>query len=151
MFEMKKEDYEVPLMPNLGQHHPHHPHLAAIGGGGGQGGVVGVSGGNEHLVHHPHHQSQLGLDHMSTMGRDLLNMGVPPHGGQLPPGGGGPVGGLGGPLSMDNKSTTRSISPPMIPCGLTDEQLVTLSVRELNKQLKNKGLNKEEMGTMKQR
>jgi len=39
----------------------------------------------------------------------------------------------------------------MIPCGISDEQLVTLTVRELNKQLKMRGLNKEEMGTMKQR
>jgi len=35
--------------------------------------------------------------------------------------------------------------------GDGDEQLVTLTVRELNKQLKMRGLNKEEMGTMKQR
>ena len=115
MLSMKKEDYEVPLMPNLGQQ-PHHL---------GQG--VG------HDLVHPH---QLGIEHsMPGMSRELLN--VSSH--------------IGGGVNMDGKSSTRSVSPPMIPCGLTDEQLVTLSVRELNKQLKNKGLNKDEMGTMKQR
>ena len=52
---------------------------------------------------------------------------------------------------MKSNQSTRSISPAMIPCGISDEQLVTLTVRELNKQLKMRGLNKEEMGTMKQR
>ena len=56
----------------------------------------------------------------------------------------------GGSAGKSNQSI-RSISPAMIPCGITDEQLVTLTVRELNKQLKMRGLNKEEMGTMKQR
>lgn len=56
----------------------------------------------------------------------------------------------GGGAGKSNQSV-RSISPAMIPCGITDEQLVTLTVRELNKQLKMRGLNKEEMGTMKQR
>ena len=56
----------------------------------------------------------------------------------------------GGGAGKSNQSI-RSISPAMIPCGITDEQLVTLTVRELNKQLKMRGLNKEEMGTMKQR
>merc|ERR1712073_213876 len=65
--------------------------------------------------------------------------------------GGSGMGVGGGGNNMDAESSTRSISPPMIPCGLTDTELVSLSVRELNKQLKNKGLNKEEMGTMKQR
>jgi len=115
MFEMKKEDYEVPLMPNLGQHHPHShaPHVSHL---------QGVTG-HDHLVH----QHQLGLEHMPMLATGNHH------------------------VNMDAKSSTRSISPPMIPCGLTDEQLVTLSVRELNKQLKNKGLTKDEMGTMKQR
>ena len=57
----------------------------------------------------------------------------------------------GGGGGMKSNQSTRSISPAMIPCGISDEQLVTLTVRELNKQLKMRGLNKEEMGTMKQR
>ena len=57
----------------------------------------------------------------------------------------------GGGGGIKSNQSTRSISPAMIPCGISDEQLVTLTVRELNKQLKMRGLNKEEMGTMKQR
>ena len=138
--QMKKEDYEVPLMStlNTGQSHmaPHMGHPQGVGP-------------NEALAH----TGQLGLDHMAmAVGRDLLGMAAHPHMNphmaghqQLGAGGGG------GQVSMDAKSSTRSISPPMIPCGLTDTELVSLSVRELNKQLKNKGLNKDEMGTMKQR
>lgn len=61
------------------------------------------------------------------------------------------LGNQGGGGGMKSNQSTRSISPAMIPCGISDEQLVTLTVRELNKQLKMRGLNKEEMGTMKQR
>jgi len=39
----------------------------------------------------------------------------------------------------------------MIQCGITDEDLVTLSVRDLNRQLKMRGLNREEIAQMKQR
>merc|ERR1719336_3293256 len=84
----------------------------------------------------------------SASAAHMGGQGMPP--GMPGMGGGGIASGMG-QLSMDAKSTTRSISPPMIPCGLNDTELVSLSVRDLNKQLKNKGLNKEEMGTMKQR
>ena len=137
--QMKKEDYEVPLMStlNTGQ-----AHMGTHMGGAHPQSLAG----NEALAH----TGQLGLDHMAmAVGRDLLGMaGHHPHHMAGHPG--GQLGG-GGQVSMDAKSSTRSISPPMIPCGLTDAELVSLSVRELNKQLKNKGLNKEEMGTMKQR
>ncbi|CAB4063883.1 MAFF_G_K [Lepeophtheirus salmonis] len=46
---------------------------------------------------------------------------------------------------------SRPISPAMIQCGITDEELVSLSVRDLNRQLKMRGLNREEIVTMKQR
>ena len=131
--QMKKEDYEVPLMSTL---NTSQPHMASHMGAHPQ------AVGNEALAH----TGQLGLDHMAmAVGRDLLGMAAHPHhmAGHQQLG--------GGQVSMDAKSSTRSISPPMIPCGLTDTELVSLSVRELNKQLKNKGLNKEEMGTMKQR
>ena len=36
-------------------------------------------------------------------------------------------------------------------CGITDEELVTLSVRDLNRQLKMRGLNRDEIVQMKQR
>ena len=36
-------------------------------------------------------------------------------------------------------------------CGITDEDLVTLSVRDLNRQLKMRGLNRDEIVQMKQR
>ena len=39
----------------------------------------------------------------------------------------------------------------MFQCGITDEDLVTLSVRDLNRQLKMRGLNRDEIVQMKQR
>ena len=38
-----------------------------------------------------------------------------------------------------------------LQCGITDEELVTLSVRDLNRQLKMRGLNRDEIVQMKQR
>ena len=38
-----------------------------------------------------------------------------------------------------------------LQCGITDEDLVTLSVRDLNRQLKMRGLNRDEIVQMKQR
>jgi hypothetical protein len=46
---------------------------------------------------------------------------------------------------------SRPISPNLIQCGISDEELVTLSVRDLNRQLKMRGLNRDEIVTMKQR
>ena len=40
---------------------------------------------------------------------------------------------------------------PILQCGITDEELVTLSVRDLNRQLKMRGLNRDEIVQMKQR
>ncbi|QQP34714.1 Putative Transcription factor MafG [Caligus rogercresseyi] len=51
----------------------------------------------------------------------------------------------------DSGLNSRPISPAMIQCGITDEELVSLSVRDLNRQLKMRGLNREEIVTMKQR
>lgn len=45
----------------------------------------------------------------------------------------------------------RPISPAIIQCGITDEELVTLSVRDLNRALKMRGLTRDEIVTMKQR
>ena len=45
----------------------------------------------------------------------------------------------------------RPISPPLVQCGINDEELVSLSVRDLNRQLKMRGLNRDEIVTMKQR
>merc|ERR1712010_242428 len=51
----------------------------------------------------------------------------------------------GGPASA------RSMSPAKINCGISDEELVTLSVRDLNRHLKIRGLTREEITLMKQR
>merc|ERR1719273_1295816 len=51
----------------------------------------------------------------------------------------------GGPGSV------RSLSPAKINCGISDEELVTLSVRDLNRHLKIRGLTREEITLMKQR
>ena len=48
-------------------------------------------------------------------------------------------------------SSHRPISPPLIQRGINDEELVSLSVRDLNRQLKMRGLNRDEIVTMKQR
>ena len=45
----------------------------------------------------------------------------------------------------------RPISPATIQCGINDEELVTLSVRDLNRALKMRGLTRDEIVTMKQR
>ena len=59
------------------------------------------------------------------------------------------IGGVGG--GVGGGKGLRPISPPTIQCGITDEELVTLSVRDLNRQLKMRGLNRDEIVTMKQR
>merc|ERR1719245_1313179 len=127
-----KDDYEVPLMATSSANAAASQYM-----GHGQDQQLAQAAAAHHM----------GLDHMA-----LLGMAGHPAGSASAAhmGGGGIASGMG-QLSMDAKSTTRSISPPMIPCGLNDTELVSLSVRDLNKQLKNKGLNKEEMGTMKQR
>ena len=43
------------------------------------------------------------------------------------------------------------MSPSKIQCGISDEELVTLSVRDLNRHLKIRGLTREEITLMKQR
>jgi len=139
-----KDDYEVPLMATSSANAAASQYM-----GHGQDQQLAQAAAAHHM----------GLDHMALLGMaghpagsasaaHMGGQGMPP--GMPGMGGGGIASGLG-QLSMDAKSTTRSISPPMIPCGLNDTELVSLSVRDLNKQLKNKGLNKEEMGTMKQR
>ena len=47
--------------------------------------------------------------------------------------------------------SARSMSPAKINCGISDEELVTLSVRDLNRHLKIRGLTREEITLMKQR
>merc|ERR1711894_258698 len=47
--------------------------------------------------------------------------------------------------------SARSMSPSKIQCGISDEELVTLSVRDLNRHLKIRGLTREEITLMKQR
>ena len=46
---------------------------------------------------------------------------------------------------------THHTNPLILQCGITDEDLVTLSVRDLNRQLKMRGLNRDEIVQMKQR
>ena len=48
-------------------------------------------------------------------------------------------------------SNSRPMSPAKINCGISDEELVTLSVRDLNRHLKIRGLTREEITLMKQR
>jgi len=57
----------------------------------------------------------------------------------------------GSSFSMSAGKGARPVSPAMIQCGITDEELVTLSVRDLNRQLKMRGLNRDEIVQMKQR
>merc|ERR1712141_399527 len=52
---------------------------------------------------------------------------------------------------MQNNLDTRPLSPSKINCGISDEELVTLSVRDLNRHLKIRGLTREENTLMKQR
>merc|ERR1711997_338990 len=47
--------------------------------------------------------------------------------------------------------SVKSMSPVKINCGISDEELVTLSVRDLNRHLKIRGLTREEITLMKQR
>merc|ERR1712241_1037981 len=47
--------------------------------------------------------------------------------------------------------SVRSMSPVKINCGISDEELVTLSVRDLNRHLKIRGLTRDEIVQMKQR
>jgi len=58
---------------------------------------------------------------------------------------------LGSGIHISAGKGTRPVSPAMIQCGITDEELVTLSVRDLNRQLKMRGLNRDEIVQMKQR
>ena len=52
---------------------------------------------------------------------------------------------------MQNNPNNRPMSPAKINCGISDEELVTLSVRDLNRHLKIRGLTREEITLMKQR
>ena len=52
---------------------------------------------------------------------------------------------------MSSGKGSRPISPNLIQCGISDEDLVTLSVRDLNRQLKMRGLTRDEIVSMKQR
>ena len=52
---------------------------------------------------------------------------------------------------MQNNLDNRPLSPSKINCGISDEELVTLSVRDLNRHLKIRGLTREEITLMKQR
>ena len=62
------------------------------------------------------------------------------------------VGGMGGPVGGGGGGKgSRPISPNLIQCGISDEELVTLSVRDLNRQLKMRGLTRDEIVSMKQR
>ena len=58
-------------------------------------------------------------------------------------------------LTVSHSSPWAPLSPrlsnPLLQCGITDEDLVTLSVRDLNRQLKMRGLNRDEIVQMKQR
>ena len=50
-----------------------------------------------------------------------------------------------------DQNPNRPVSPNKIQCGISDEELVTLSVRDLNRHLKIRGLTREEITLMKQR
>ncbi|EDW35767.1 GL17038 [Drosophila persimilis] len=55
---------------------------------------------------------------------------------------------------MESKRERKSSLPPLSPCpisDITDDELVTISVRDLNRTLKMRGLNREEIVRMKQR
>ncbi|XP_059091614.1 transcription factor Maf-like isoform X2 [Tigriopus californicus] len=138
-----------PFLDPLGMHHQvqqhqqayqgHHPHL---GGGPGLGNNGGPSGSG---------------NHPGSGGGGASGGGSADPGGlhQLTSAGpAGPANASSGSVltggSMDGK-LSRPISPAMIQCGITDEELVTLSVRDLNRQLKMRGLNRDEITTMKQR
>ena len=51
---------------------------------------------------------------------------------------------------QQQQQPNRPMSPSKIQCGISDEELVTLSVRDLNRHLKIRGLNREEITLMKQ-
>ena len=48
-------------------------------------------------------------------------------------------------------ASSGPMSPVKINCGISDEELVTLSVRDLNRHLKIRGLTREDITLMKQR
>ena len=52
---------------------------------------------------------------------------------------------------QQQQQPNRPMSPSKIQCGISDEELVTLSVRDLNRHLKIRGLTREEITLMKQR
>lgn len=52
---------------------------------------------------------------------------------------------------MQQAPPSRPLSPAKINCGISDDELVTLSVRDLNRHLKIRGLTREEITLMKQR
>lgn len=57
-------------------------------------------------------------------------------------------------MPHDGRKGDRKILPPLSPCpfvDITDDDLVSISVRDLNRQLKLRGLNREEIVRMKQR
>jgi len=99
---------------------------------------------------------QLGVALGGTTGSDYLgrSLGNEHMGRSL---GGAPLGpmvslsGSSQGLHISAGKGTRPVSPAMIQCGITDEELVTLSVRDLNRQLKMRGLNRDEIVQMKQR
>ena len=53
--------------------------------------------------------------------------------------------------NLNQNVPNRPMSPSKINCGISDEELVTLSVRDLNRHLKIRGLTREEITLMKQR
>ena len=55
------------------------------------------------------------------------------------------------PKMHPQNAPQRPMSPAKINCGISDEELVTLSVRDLNRHLKIRGLTREEITLMKQR
>ena len=98
--------------------------VAGMGGGGGTGGP------NGDLV------AAAAAAGAGGGGEMDVGLNVPP-----PPGAGGDVSG----------KNLRPISPATIQCGISDDELVSLSVRDLNRALKMRGLTRDEIVTMKQR
>ncbi len=112
------------------------PLVVAAGGansGVGAGGGVGVGG--------------VGGVGVGSGGQDLVVGGDMGGAGGVGLGGVDGVGGVGGGADKN----LRPISPATIQCGISDDELVSLSVRDLNRALKMRGLTKDEIVTMKQR
>ena len=66
-------------------------------------------------------------------------------------GGDSSMGGSSTPQPGGGPNVMRPISPATIQCGISDDELVSLSVRDLNRALKMRGLTRDEIVTMKQR